>query len=140
MWKMNFISAIASAMFLFSSATAIAGSPYNLTIPATGLKFTPRVVRPARPQFNPQLAQPAPETRPVISRPVRIIAPSFPYTAMTKSRVRRQGVVSAGGARWNCNGNRCTTNAVWARPSVQACKALARSVGAIQSYGKRGTG
>ncbi len=138
MGKVNSIRVIASAMFLFSSATAIAGPPYNLTIPATGLKFRPRVAQPAGLQFNPRLARPAPKTKPVLSRPVRIIVPAFPYTAMTQSRARRQGVVSAGGARWNCTGNRCATNAAWKRPTVQACKALARSVGPIRSYGKRG--
>ncbi len=140
MENMNFISTIASAMFLFSSAPAMAGSPYNLTMPATGLTFKPRVVRPARLRFKPRLVRPVPETKSVIIRPVRIIPPSFPYTAMAKSRARRQGVVFVGGARWNCTGNRCTTNAVWTRPTVQTCQALARSVGAIQSYGKRGAG
>jgi len=55
MGKMNFISAIASAMLLFSSATVIAGSPYNLAIPTPGS------------QFKPHLAQPVLKLRPTIN-------------------------------------------------------------------------
>lgn len=52
MRKMNFIAVIASAIFLFSSTTAISG-PYN--IPA------------ARSQFTPHLAQPVLKLRPTIN-------------------------------------------------------------------------
>ena len=130
MGKMNSFSIIAGIILIFSSATAMAGSPY--AIPASGTQFKPHVA-------NPSLTQ-----NPVVNRSVgharQPVHSVRKYTATTKVGVRRQGVVSAGGASWNCRGNRCTTKTAWTRPTVQSCKALASAVGAIQSYGRRGAG
>jgi len=125
--------------FLFSGTMALAGSPYNLAVPAPGLKFQPHVAQPVI-KVKPTNRHPVLTTQPTIRRSTRVITPVFPYTAMTQSRARRQGKISAGGVRWSCKGARCTTSASWARPTVQTCKALAGVVGAIQSYGKRGVG
>jgi len=120
----------AVSILIFSSATAMAGSPYNLTIPAPGAQFRPHV---AKPSLNQN-----PVVNPSIGHARQLVHSFRKYTATTKARVRRQGVVSAGGASWNCRGNRCTTQTAWTRPTVQTCKSLASAVGAIQSYGKRG--
>jgi len=112
-----------------SGSVAMAGSPYNLTLPPPGVQGVPHV------------AQPVLRQRPVISPSLgHARQATIAYTAITKSRVRKQGTVSAGGASWNCTGNRCTTSTTWTRPTVRACKALAGVVGAIQSFSKRGAG
>jgi len=133
MGKMNaIISVTVSAMFLFSSAIAMAGSPYNFTLPPPGAIGTPHVATPSlrqRPVINPSLGHAQ-----------RSAGSVRKYIAMTKSKARRQGTVSAGGASWNCTGNRCTASTTWVRPTVQACKALAGAVGAIKSFSKRGAG
>jgi len=118
------------ALFLCSGMMAMAGSPYNPTIPAPGSGFRPHVTQPSLKQ------------NPVISRSLghtqRSVVQIHQYIAITKNRARKQGVVKAGGVRWNCKGNRCMTHAAWTRPTVQVCRALARMVGVIQSYGMRG--
>jgi len=58
MIKITINSAIACALFLCSGTMAMAGSPYNLTIPALGS------------QPKPHVAQPALQPKPVISRSV----------------------------------------------------------------------
>jgi len=120
-------SVVVCAIFIFSSAAVISG-PSN--IPPQGMKFTPHV------------AQPVLKTRPVTDRSVghaqRSTPHMFLYTATTKNKSRRQGVVSSGGVRWNCKNRRCTTSASWGKPTVQTCKMLAQTVGVIQSYGKHG--
>jgi len=132
MIKITVNSAIACALFLYSSTMAVAGSPYNLNIPAPGSQFRPHAA-------NPSLRQ-----KPVINRSLgHVQRPAVSirkYIAITNSRARRQGAVSAGGVQWQCKGNRCTTKAAWARPTVQTCKVLAGAVGAIQSYRTRGAG
>ncbi|WP_020674988.1 CC_3452 family protein [Geopsychrobacter electrodiphilus] len=60
------------------------------------------------------------------------------YVAVTSHRSHQQGKVNVFGTLWICSDARCTTSASWARPTVEACNALARSVGAIHSYGGRG--
>jgi len=132
MIKITVNSAIACALFLCSGTMAVAGSPYNLKIPAPGTQFKPHVANPSLKQ-NPVVNRSIGHAR----QPVHSVRK---YTATTKARARRQGVVSAGGASWNCRGNRCTTKTAWTRPTVQTCKALASAVGAIQSYGTRGAG
>jgi len=135
------MSVTASAMFLFSGTAALAGSPYNLAVPAPGLKFKPHVAQPVV-KVKPANRHPVLTTQPMIRRSLnkrqRLTVVSFPYTAITQSRARRQGKISAGGANWSCKGNRCTTKAAWVRPTAQACKALAHAVGAIKSFSKRG--
>jgi len=120
-------SIVVCAMVFFSSIVVMA-APDGFSPPAQGPKFTPHVAKPAL------------QTRPVISPSLgqQSAVSTHRYIAITKNKARRQGVVTAGGTRWNCKGNRCTTNAAWPRPTVQKCQALARMVGGIQSYGVRG--
>ena len=132
MIKITANSVMVCSILLCSSTIAMAGSPYNLTLPPPGARGMPHVA-------NPSLRQ-----RPVISRSMghaqQTAASIQLYTAITKSRARRQGIVSAGRVRWNCRSNHCTAKAAWARPTVQVCKSLAHSVGAIKSFGKRRAG
>jgi len=62
----------------------------------------------------------------------------YDYVAVMSDRSQQQGKVNVFGALWTCRDARCTTSASWAGPTVEACKALARSVGVIHSYGGRG--
>ena len=39
---------------------------------------------------------------------------------------------------WNCKKKRCTTKGTWPKPSVTACKNLAKQVGPIRSFGRSG--
>lgn len=61
----------------------------------------------------------------------------FPYAAVSTEPARQQGRVLAGGLTWDCAGSRCTTSGP-AAPSVAACTALARTAGAIRSFGRDG--
>ncbi len=57
------------------------------------------------------------------------------YTAETEDLVKKQGKVRAGGLSWTCKGKRCAITGPWPTPGVSACKALAKEVGQIKSYG-----
>jgi len=127
MIKITANSIMVCAILLCASTIAMAGSPYNLTGSAPGTKFTPHVAKPSLKQ------------KPVISRSLgHAQQTASTYTAITKSKSRKQGSVSAGGVRWTCQRNRCTTRVAWAHPTAQACKSLAHAVGAIKSFSKRG--
>lgn len=65
-------------------------------------------------------------------------ATEYTYTAETLAPAQKQGIVKAGGLSWRCQGARCTVTGPWASPGVGACKALAREVGEIRSYGRAG--
>jgi hypothetical protein len=69
---------------------------------------------------------------------VRAEAQGYAYVAVTEAATARTRAVSANGAVWQCAGNRCTTNQVWDKPSVATCQALAREVGRLRSYGRKG--
>ena len=72
------------------------------------------------------------------AEPAATAAETYQYSADTTAPARRQGMVSAAGINWNCQGPRCTTSGPWATPSVDACRALAREVGPVRSYGHKG--
>ena len=55
------------------------------------------------------------------------------YEATTEKTALKQGAVSAGGMTWNCAGSRCTATQP-AGTAADACRALAREVGAIASF------
>lgn len=63
---------------------------------------------------------------------------SYYYVAKTSKKVRKQGKVNASGIKWICKKNRCTTKGPWTKPSVTACKSLAKQVGPIRSFGRSG--
>ncbi len=69
---------------------------------------------------------------------IKVKRPIYRYVVKTLKRVRRQGKVNASGIIWNCKKKRCTTKGPWPKPSVTACRKLARLVGPIRSYGRRG--
>lgn len=55
------------------------------------------------------------------------------YEATTEKTALKQGAVSAGGMTWNCAGTRCTAP-LPVGTAAEACRALAREVGAIASF------
>lgn len=66
-------------------------------------------------------------------------ASAYQYTAVTETaKVLRQGTVQAGSLTWQCAGDRCTVRGPWPKPALSACKALARAVGPLRSYGHPG--
>lgn len=62
-------------------------------------------------------------------------ATTYDYTAETQAAAKAQGVVAVGKTSWKCQGARCTAAITTSRPSVSACTALAKEVGAIRSFG-----
>ncbi|MDO9372079.1 MAG: MopE-related protein [Gammaproteobacteria bacterium] len=70
--------------------------------------------------------------------PAAMAAATYQYNAETAAPARRQGVVSASGTNWNCQGSLCTTSGLSATPEVSACHALAQQVGPVRSYGHKG--
>ena len=126
---------VASTIVFFPGGfvnTIATAAPSGFTLPAQGLHLN------VQPPINSHHLN----AHPVIPHPaghVQLLIPhTYTYIATTKSKARKQGAVSTGSVHWTCKGNRCTTRTAWARPTVQTCKTLARSVGPIQSYGKRG--
>ena len=64
---------------------------------------------------------------------------SYIYTAETHDKATEQGQVEAGGILWNCRGYECVTELVSDKPDAKDCRALARKVGSISSYGHEET-
>ena len=56
------------------------------------------------------------------------------FTAQTVARARRQGAVNVPGGTWRCQQLTCTRTGPETLLSVDACKALAKEVGALNSY------
>lgn len=65
-------------------------------------------------------------------------ARQYHYRAVTRAAVRKRGQVRASTLTWQCQGTGCTISGPWPTPAVGACRALAKQVGAIQSYGHAG--
>lgn len=61
-------------------------------------------------------------------------AAMVPFTAETAAAAKRQGMVSAGGLNWRCQGSRCTTSGTPTLLSIGSCQAVAREVGQIRSF------
>ena len=64
-------------------------------------------------------------------------AASYDYTAVTKNKsANAQGPVQAGSLTWQCTGgNTCRISGPWPVPGLGACRALAKMIGPIDSYG-----
>lgn len=58
------------------------------------------------------------------------------YTARTTRNVTKS--VTAGAIRWECTKNECTNQGPWTSLGIEACRALARLVGPIESFGRPG--
>ncbi len=67
-----------------------------------------------------------------------VAAQSYEYTAQLRASASSQGVVTAAGIDWKCDGSACHTFGPWPQPGVFACHALAAKVGAVASYGRPG--
>ena len=63
------------------------------------------------------------------------VAKVFQYKARLAAPVETEGSVRAGVFNWKCKDKACTINGPWAEPGVGHCKALAKQVGEITSYG-----
>jgi hypothetical protein len=59
----------------------------------------------------------------------------FTYEAKLATPVATAGTMRAGVFNWKCDGDTCTLNAPWEKPAVGQCRALAKQVGRITSYG-----
>ena len=57
-----------------------------------------------------------------------------PFTADTAAPAKRQGLVSAGGLNWQCQGARCMASGASALFNLASCQALAREAGPIRSF------
>ncbi|HEX7044013.1 MAG TPA: hypothetical protein VF203_05305 [Burkholderiales bacterium] len=79
-----------------------------------------------------QIPGPLPAQAPASKLPAAMIAKQR-YEATTEKKSLKQGTVSAGGMTWNCAGSRCTASQP-AGTAANACRALAREVGAIASF------
>lgn len=66
------------------------------------------------------------------------VAADYTYVAVTEHTVRTEGKVEVGTLTWLCYGQRCTIHGALDEQGVAACRALARVVGPIQSYGRPG--
>ena len=85
----------------------------------------PPVLRPSVPLQLPPLRAP--------------LSVAFSYTAVpAKPPSARTGKVLASGINWTCDKSACTASGPWLQPSVGACAALAREIGPIGSYGRKG--
>lgn len=64
-------------------------------------------------------------------------AASYDYTAITKNKsANALGPVQAGSLTWQCSGgNTCRISGPWPVPGLGACRALAKMIGPIDSYG-----
>ena len=63
-------------------------------------------------------------------------AAQIDYTAITVApTASRQGAVLVGKVPWQCSGNRCTVSVPLTSPSVPFCRDLARTIGALRSFG-----
>jgi hypothetical protein len=69
-------------------------------------------------------------------------APQKPisFTAQTTAPAKRQGVVQVPAGAWTCQGTSCSRTGPENLLSVDACKTLAKEVGAIHSFGYPGKG
>jgi hypothetical protein len=56
------------------------------------------------------------------------------FSAQTVARARRQGAVNVPGGTWRCQQSTCTRTGPETLLSVDACKDLAKEVGALNSY------
>lgn len=66
------------------------------------------------------------------------VAADYTYVAVTEDTVRKEGTVQVGTLIWLCYGKRCTIHGSLDEQGVAACRALAREVGPIESYGRPG--
>ncbi len=64
-------------------------------------------------------------------------AATYDYTAITKNKsAKANGQVQAGSLRWHCSGSTtCRISGPWPAPGLGACRALAKIIGPIASYG-----
>lgn len=64
-------------------------------------------------------------------------AATYDYTVITKNKsANANGPVQAGSLTWQCSGgNTCRISGPWPVPGLGACKALAKMIGPIDSYG-----
>lgn len=67
-------------------------------------------------------------------------AATYDYTAVTKNKsANAQGPVQAGSLMWQCSGGiSCRISGPWPVPGLGACRALAKIIGPIASYGHPG--
>lgn len=91
----------------------------------SGQSAAPPVLRPSVPLQLPPVRAP--------------LTMGFSYTAVpAKPPSARTGKVLAGGISWTCGKSACTASGPWLQPSVGACAGLAREIGPIGSYGRKG--
>ena len=69
-----------------------------------------------------------------ISVPTVPVVAVAPFTADTAAPAKRQGMMSAGGLNWRCQGLRCTTSGAPTLLGIGSCQALAREVGQIRRF------
>ena len=69
-----------------------------------------------------------------ISVPTAPVVAVAPLTADTAASAKRQGMMSAGGLNWRCQGLRCTTSGAPTLLGIGSCQALAREVGQIRRF------
>ena len=62
-------------------------------------------------------------------------AQSYVYEAVSEAGMRQTGQVEAAGIVWTCNTKSCVSEGPWPEPGMEACRALARAVGPLASYG-----
>jgi hypothetical protein len=84
----------------------------------------------------PAAAQAVPQTAPALQpRLTPAVVPlGSPYTAEL-AEPARTAKFAAAGAQWECADRRCRTVAAWPAPTVDACRAVAKSVGRVVSFG-----
>jgi hypothetical protein len=71
----------------------------------------------------------------VSAQAVTVKPGNYVYTAVTEGAPRTQGTVNASGIPWQCGAKHCTATGPWPVPGLGSCKALAKVVGRIRSYG-----
>jgi hypothetical protein len=62
-------------------------------------------------------------------------APPPSYTAKTRDRAKRQGLVKAAGTNWSCRNNFCTATAPFPPINAATCQAIRAEVGNIAALG-----
>lgn len=96
-----------------------------LVMPARSAQAPPPILRPAIPMQMPPFRTP--------------LVGTYAYVAIPMSAPpARLGTVQAGGIAWTCDKAACRTTGPWPQPGVAACAALAKEIGPIRSYGRKG--